>query len=98
LFGLLAQDVHQPRHLGVARAAILTVREMLSGSGIRRLTTSVGKVAVEQAIVLQVTEAKRHGLPPSTVRSLRAARNKWTRTVDSFKPVIALTSLGVQSP
>ena len=84
--------------LGVARAARGAVGQMLGDGRIERLAAPLGEIAVEQPVVLEVARATDHGLPPSRPRSLRAARNRWTRTVDSFRPVIALTSRGVQSP
>ena len=84
--------------LGVALAAVVAVGQVLGDRRIDALAAALGEIAVEQAIVVEVTRASGHGLPPSRPRSLRAARNRWTRTVDSFNPVMALTSRGVQSP
>ena len=84
--------------LGVALGAARAVGEVFGRRRVERLAAAFGEVAVEQRIVLEVRRANVHGCPPSSARSLRAARNRWTRTVDSFRPIIALTSRGVQSP
>ena len=62
------------------------------------VVTHGGGKKLEEPVVVRMASAEHYGLPPSSTRSLRAARNRWTRTVDSFRPVIALTSRGVQSP
>ncbi len=67
-------------------------------SRIERLAGTLGDITLEQMIFVEMVWTTDHGFPPSSPRSLRAARNRWTRTVDSFRPVIALTSRGVQSP
>jgi hypothetical protein len=93
-----AQAVHERGELGVADAAGPAIGEMFGDGRIDRLTAALGQVRVEQPFLLEVMRALDHGSPPSRPRSFRAARNRWTRTVDSFSPVMALTSRGVQSP
>ena len=96
--GLDSQRVHEPRQLVVACGATRAVRQVLARRGIERLADPLCDVAVEEPIVVQMDPQSDHGFPPRRARSLRAARNRWTRTVDSFNPVIVLTSRGVQSP
>ena len=84
----VAQPVHELREISrSARAHVGAVGQVLGRRRIERLAAPLGEVAVEQPIVVR-DGARRadHGLPPSRPRSLRAARNRWTRTVDSFKP------------
>ena len=96
--GFRSQPVHEAPQIRVPRAALRAVGEMLGRRRIERLAGPLGEVALEQPIVVKVVRANDHDLPPSSARSFRAARNRCTRTVDSFRPVIALTSRGVQSP
>src|SRR5262249_22450396 len=91
----LIQHAHE---LGVPRSAFVAVGQVLGRRRIGRLAVSLREVALDEAVVGHVTRMTHHSLPPSSPRSLRAARNRWTRTVDSLMPVIALTSRGVQSP
>ena len=93
-----AQCVEKAQELRIARAARRAVGQMFGRTRINGLTGSLGVVTVVQPLLLQVARPTDHGFPPSRPRSLRAARNRCTRTVDSFNPVIALTSRGVQSP
>src|SRR5439155_19465985 len=93
-----AQRVHEAGELRIAATAFIAVGQMLDDGRIDRDAAALGQVRVEQPFFLEVTRARDHGLPPSRPRSLRAARNRWTRTVDSLSPVMVLTSRGVQSP
>ena len=93
--GLLAESVQETGELAVAFAALSALLQVIDHRRIGQLTASLGEIAVDQAVFLDVMRVSGHGWPPSNPRSLRAARNRWTRTVDSFKPVIALTSRGV---
>ncbi len=86
------------RQLGIAVAAARAVGEVLDFGRWNRLAGHGFEVALDQPVVVQMVQAADHGLPPRSARSFRAARNRCTRTVDSFNPVIALTSRGVQSP
>ncbi len=100
-FAFFPQQVEHSHQLLVARAARAAVCEVLGDRGIDRVPLSRRQRGVEEPIVLNVTRQgvePPHGTPPSRPRSLRTARNKWTRTVDSFKPVIVPISRGVQSP
>ena len=65
---------------------------------IKRLSAAVREIPLDEAVVVQVVGTSHHDFAPRSARSFRAARNRWTRTVDSLRPVIALTSRGVQSP
>src|SRR5262245_23953684 len=93
-----AQRLHEADKFHVPLATLAAVGEMFGDRGIGTFTASHDKVTIEQAFVLEVMRPTHHGLPPSRPRSFRAARKRWTRTVDSFNPVIALTSRGEQSP
>ena len=93
-----AQRFQKVRHRRVAFAAVRAVGQVLGHRRIEELSALDGQIAVEQSLVLEVVRAVHHGFPPSRPRSFRAARKRWTRTVDSFNPVMALTSRGVQSP
>lgn len=93
-----ADVVQEAAERRVSRRALPTIDQMLRDPRVDRFALSPSDVAVEEAILLEVARAQDHGFPPSNPRSLRAARNKWTRTVDSFSPVITLISRGVQSP
>ena len=86
------------RELDAARGAAAHSARCSATRGSTAVAVALGEVALEQPIVVEVVRAADHGFPPSRARSFRAARNRWTRTVDSFSPVIALTSRGVQSP
>jgi hypothetical protein len=98
-FSFHAETVHEADQLGVAAAARRAVGEVFGGRRIDRLAASFDEVALEELIFQQMMmPAAYHGLPPSSPRSFRAARNRCTRTVDSLSPVIALISRGVQSP
>ena len=97
-FGFGAKSVHEARQFAVANAAVVAVRQVLGGRPIDARTAALGNVALEQPIFVEVMRATGHGLPPSRPRSFLAARNRWTRTVDSFNPVMTLTSRGVRSP
>src|SRR5262249_29121700 len=87
---LAAQRVHELRQLVVTGGTRLTVREMLGNGRVEPRALALGHVPFEQPLVVKVG-AMDHSFPPSSPRSLRAARNKCTRTVDSFRPVIMLT-------
>ncbi len=95
---LAPKAVHERGQLCIAAAALMTVSQVFGGRWIERFSGPLRHVAVEQAIFGKMMCTSDHGFPPSRPRSFRAARNRWTRTVDSFKPVMALTSRGVQSP
>jgi len=98
---LRTQRVHDLRQFLVPPAARAAIGEMLGQRRIDRFAVPRRQIGVEKAFVLQVTRQgfeRFHDLPPSRPRSLRTARNRWTRTVDSLRPVIALISRGVQSP
>ena len=95
---LVTKRGHEAFELGVTLGAAGAVGEMFGRWWIERLAATLGKIAIRQRIVLEVWRACAHGWPPRSARSLRAARNRWTRTVDSFRPIMALTSRGVQSP
>ena len=95
---LRAHVFHERRQVGVLRAAGGAVRQVLGGWRIQRLAAPARRDSSRTGGLLKVACAVSHGLPPKRPRSLRAARNRWTRTVDSFSPVMALTSRGVQSP
>src|SRR5262249_41070423 len=96
--GGLAETFEQIDDLVEARRAGGAVGEVFGCRWIRRPLVPRLEVVAVQASVVQMRGVDGHGLPPSNPRSFRAARNKWTRTVDSFRPVMALTSRGVQSP
>ena len=96
--GLGPETVHEARELAVPARAVDAVGEVLGRTRIERLAGPFRLVAVEQPILREMLWTTHHGFPPNSPRSFRAARNRWTRTVDSFNPVIALTSRGVQSP
>src|SRR5207244_152551 len=97
-FSVRPQALHEVGQPGVARGTWLAVGEMLGQRRIERFAGTVREITVQQSFVAEVVRASDHGLPPKRPRSLRAARKRWTRTVDSFNPVIALTSRGVHSP
>ena len=80
------------------RGACRALGQMRRDETVHGRSVEPGEIALEQTVVLEVMRATDHGFPPSRPRNLRAARNRWTRTVDSFNPVTALTSRGVQSP
>ena len=84
--------VEPARERGVSGRARRAAREVLRERRFERLTGAIGQIALVQAIVAQMTRQADHDVPRMRARSLRAARNRWTRTVDSFRPVIALTS------
>jgi hypothetical protein len=86
------------RQLGVPGRAPIAVREMFGRRWVDRLADPRGAIALEETLFREVTHVGFHAFVPSRPRSLRAARNRCTRTVDSFSPVITLTSRGVQSP
>ncbi len=96
--GVRAEPFHELPQLGVAKRARVAIGEVLGGPRIDRFFTALGEIAIEQTLFLNVMRAVNHGLAPSRPRSLRAARKRWTRTVDSLTPMMALTSRGVQSP
>jgi hypothetical protein len=96
-FGFGAKPVHEARELAVAKPTVLAGRQMVCGRLIE-LAAALGDVTLKQPILVKMTRARGHGLPPSRPRSFLAARNRWTRTVDSFNPVMTLTSRGVRSP
>ena len=81
----------------MALMARCAIGEVLGRRRIDEIAGARRQVALEEALVLKVVlmPGEDHGLPLNNPRSLRAARNKWTRTVDSFKPVMALISRGV---
>ncbi len=99
-FGVrLGSHVVQERdELDVARTARVAVGQMFSRRRIERLAAAVREIALDETVVVQVVGTSDHDFAPRSARSFRAARNRWTRTVDSLRPVIALTSRGVQSP
>ena len=96
--GVGAQAIHESSEVLVPGGAPRTVGEMVRGRRIDRLAAALDEITVEEPLFRQVTPATDHGLPPSSPRSFRAARNRCTRTVDSFRPVIAAISRGVKSP
>src|SRR5678815_1743639 len=93
-----AHIVQERRELEISSLAGLAIREMLRGRRIERFSAAVGKVTLDEMVVVEVVGTSNHDFAPRSARSFRAARNRWTRTVDSLSPVIALTSRGVQSP
>jgi len=70
-----------------------TYRELVDRG--RHTVVKPGDKIPVKGLDVEVMRAEHHGLPPKRPRSLRAARNRCTRTVDSFRPVIMLTSRGV---
>ena len=96
--GLGANPVHEAPEIRVAGVAVRAVGQVLGGRRLDRLPALFGQVAVEQTVFLEMARAGTSRLSSQKARSLRAARNRWTRTVDSLRPVMALTSRGVQSP
>ena len=96
--GFGAQAVHELDEVAVAGAAVPAVEQVLGGGWVGRFARLLGEITVEESLFPQMMSATGQGLPPSNPRSFRAARNRCTRTVDSFRPVIAATSRGVQSP
>src|SRR5207247_3662519 len=88
---LAPELVHEAREIVVALAARRAIGEMLGRRRIDGVAPAFDQITLVQSIVLQVP-AEDHGFPPSSPRSFRAARNKWTRTVDSFNPVMMLIS------
>ena len=96
--GFRAQGIHEAAEVAVPGAALGAIGQVLGGWRFERFAAMLGEIALEQTVFLEVTRAKDHGCPPSKPRSLRAARNKCTRTVDSLRPMMAPTSRGVQSP
>src|SRR5215467_12203184 len=68
--------------LRVAHPARLAVGEMFHGGRIERLTTTVGEITFDETVVLQMFGTSDHDFAPRRARSFRAARNRWTRTVD----------------
>ena len=98
LVGFGPQAVHELDEVAVPGAALAAVEQVLGGGRIGRFTRLLGQITVEDSLFPQMMSATGQGLPPSRPRSFRAARNRCTRTVDSFSPVIAATSRGVQSP
>ena len=93
-----ANPVHEAPEIRVARVTFRAVGEVHGGRRLDRLPALFGHVAVEETVFREMARLEHHGFPPRRARSLRAARNRWTRTVDSLRPVMALTSRGVQSP
>jgi len=80
---------------GALGAAIL---DRIPRARVQFLACPCREITLEQVVVFQVPGVNDHDLPPRNPRSLRTARNRCTRTVDSLMPVIALTSRGEQSP
>src|SRR5207302_1879768 len=78
------EAVHEAGELGVARRALGAVGQVLGGARIDRFAAMLGQIAVEDLPFIEMTRTSDHGLPPSSPLSLRAARNRCTRTVDSF--------------
>ena len=74
--GSHAQRFHELRELGVPLPALRTIGQVFRNGRIECFAPADGEVAVEQALLLEVTGAEDHGLPPSRPRSLRAARNR----------------------
>src|SRR5436190_11146332 len=97
-FGFTAQAVHEAGKIRVALAARCAIGQMLGNSWIDDDAVAVVQITVKQALFGQMLRAANHGAPPSSARSRRTARNRWTPTVDSFSPVMTATSRGVQSP
>ena len=69
-----AQSVHERRELGIACRAGRAVTQMLGHPRIGRFARTRCQEVIEQSLVDEMRVA--HGLPPSSPRSLRAARNK----------------------
>ena len=88
------QPVHEAQELGVPRAARIAIGEVFRHQRIKRRPALLGEIAVEEALIVEMMSH----VDLSRPRSLRTARNKCTRTVDSFRPVMALMSRGEQSP
>src|SRR5262249_12434341 len=98
LFTVPLDHFEKVAELAVASSALGAIADMFGRARVKRLTESLGEAELVQPIVAQVAGASDHGWPPSSVRNLRAALNHCPRTVDSFRPVMTLTSRGVQSP
>ena len=97
-FRVRAERRQERADVGVAARARAAVGEMLRRRRIDGLAAPLGVVAVDERVVLKMRARARSWLPSEQRRSLRAARNRCTRTVDSLSPIIAPTSRGVQSP
>src|SRR5258706_5801505 len=93
-----AQRCQKAAQFVVALAARVAVAQVFCRRRIRGVAAPFRVVAVDEPFILKVGGTNDHGCPPSSARSFRAARNRWTRTVDSLSPIMAPTSRGVQSP
>ncbi len=89
---------HEADELVVPGRTARTIGQMFGGRRVETLSGSGGQIAIEEAIFGEMAREVHVARPPRRARSFRAARKRCTRTVDSFKPVMALTSRGVQSP
>src|SRR5581483_5831881 len=74
--GVRTELAHERCELGVARLAWLTISQMLGRRRIHALAGLFGEVTLVEPIVLKMSGAPHHGLPPRMLRSLRAARNR----------------------
>ncbi len=91
--GILPQPLERRRQLGVApRAGLAPVQVLTRGSPPIGAGLLVAEVQGDEPVVSGMEMVHFHRFPPSSERSFRTARKRCTRTVDSFNPVIVLTS------